>query len=63
MSSEGQYIRLETIGRKSGKTHTVLLRFITFGTQVVVFPDNNSRQDWVLNVRANSLVRVHAGGR
>ena len=63
MSSEGLFIRLETIGRKSGRSHTVLLRFITYGNQVVVFPDKNSRQDWLLNLKSDPRVRVHTGGR
>jgi deazaflavin-dependent oxidoreductase (nitroreductase family) len=63
MSTEGQFIRLETTGRKSGRSHTVLLRFVTMGDRLVVFPASNSRQDWVLNIRADPRVIVHSGGR
>lgn len=63
MSAEGEFIRLETIGRRTGRPHTVLLRFITFQNRVVVFPAPKSTQDWVLNVRSNPDVRVHARGR
>jgi deazaflavin-dependent oxidoreductase (nitroreductase family) len=63
MSSEGQFIRLETIGRRTGNPHTVLLRFVTYGNRVVVFPEINSKQDWVLNLKSNPKVRVHSGGR
>ncbi len=63
MSSEGSFIRLETIGRKTGLPHTVLLRFTTYGNHVIVFPDKNSKQDWLLNLKSDPRVRVHAGGR
>ena len=63
MSSVGQFIRLETRGRRTGKPHTVLLRYVTIGPDVVVFPDTNSKQDWVLNLQADSRVRVHAEGK
>ncbi len=63
MSTEDQCIRLETTGRRSGRSHTVLLRFVTFGNKLVVFQDNSSRQDWVLNLLANPSVRVHSRGR
>ncbi len=63
MSSEDQFIRLETVGRKSGRPHTVLLRFITFGNQLVVFADNSSKQDWVLNLKSDPKVRIHTRGK
>ncbi len=63
MSSQGQYIRLETTGRKTGKPHHVLLRFVTAEGRIVVFPENNSAQDWVLNLKSDPKVRVHNEGR
>ncbi len=63
MSSRGQYIRLETTGRKTGKPHSVLLRFVTVEGRIVVFPENSSAQDWVLNLKSNPEVRVHSEGR
>jgi deazaflavin-dependent oxidoreductase (nitroreductase family) len=59
--SQGQYIRLETIGRKTGRPHQVLVRFTTAGRQIAVFPQTNSRQDWILNIKTNPAVRVHSG--
>jgi len=58
----GQYLRLETRGRRTGQPHGVILRFVTIGNTVVVFPQNNSRQDWMMNVRASPSVRLHVGG-
>ncbi len=63
MSSQGQYIRLETTGRKTGKPHHVLLRFVTIEGRIVVFPQTKSIQDWVLNLKSNPKVRVHNEGR
>ncbi|HYC26771.1 MAG TPA: nitroreductase family deazaflavin-dependent oxidoreductase, partial [Nitrososphaerales archaeon] len=62
MSSNGEFIRLETIGRRTGRPHTVLLRFIAVDNRVVVFPGKGSVQDWVQNIRTDPHVRVHAGG-
>jgi len=63
MSSAGQYVRLETTGRRSGRPHDVLVRFITVGGRIVVFPQNEGRQDWVANVIQNPHVRVFSEGR
>ncbi|MDA4128720.1 MAG: nitroreductase/quinone reductase family protein [Thaumarchaeota archaeon] len=63
MSSQGEHIRLETKGRRSGKAHSVLLRFLTYDGGIVVFPVNDSRQDWVANILANPEVRVYGEGK
>ena len=63
LSSAGQYIRLETVGRKSGHPHDVLVRFITVGGSIVVFPQKDGRQDWVANIRANPSVKVFSEGK
>ncbi len=63
MSSSGQLVRLETVGRKTGDPHTVLLRYAIIGPNLIVFPEVRSRQDWVLNILTNPQVRVHAEGR
>ena len=61
--SEGQFLRLETVGRKTGKAHTVLLRFVTYDGKIIVFHAKNSTQDWLFNLMSNPKVRVHFGGR
>ena len=53
MSAQNQYIRLETIGRKSGRPHQVLLRYVSVGTKIVVFPNRSGVQGWFLNVQSN----------
>jgi deazaflavin-dependent oxidoreductase (nitroreductase family) len=58
-----QYLRLETTGRKTGNPHAVLLRFITFGSKIIVFPSNSGVQSWFLNVQKNSSVRVFYGNK
>ncbi len=59
MNRQSQYIRIETIGRKSGKPHQVLLRFITIRDKILVFPQNQGKQDWVSNLRANPMVKLY----
>ena len=63
MPSNGEYVRLETIGRRTNAPHHVLVRFITVGGKIVVFPQNQGRQDWVANIRKNPSVRVFGAGR
>ncbi|MGI0078734.1 MAG: methyltransferase domain-containing protein [Nitrososphaerales archaeon] len=55
---QNQYIRLETKGRKSGKPHQVLLRYVSVGTKIVVFPSKAGVQAWLLNVQSNSNGRL-----
>jgi deazaflavin-dependent oxidoreductase (nitroreductase family) len=59
LDRQTQYLRIETIGRKSGKRHHVLLRFITIGEKILVFPQNQGKQDWVSNLRANPKVKLY----
>jgi deazaflavin-dependent oxidoreductase (nitroreductase family) len=59
LSAHSQYLRIETIGRKSGKPRQVLLRFITIGNKILVFPQNQGQQDWVSNLRANPSVKLY----
>ncbi|PSN87148.1 hypothetical protein B9Q03_11055 [Candidatus Marsarchaeota G2 archaeon OSP_D] len=60
MWSRGQYIRVETIGRKTGRPHSVIVRYITLDGSIVVFPENSGKQDWVLNILKNPTVKVYS---
>jgi len=59
LPSNTQYLRLETVGRRSQKPHSVLVRFILNRGKVVVFPQNTGRQDWVENIKQNPSVRLY----
>jgi SAM-dependent methyltransferase len=59
LNRESQYIRIETIGRRTGKPHQVLLRFITIGAKIIVFPQNQDKQDWVSNLKTNPNVKLY----
>jgi deazaflavin-dependent oxidoreductase (nitroreductase family) len=59
LNRQNQYLRIETIGRKTGKPHYVLLRFITVGDKIMVFPQNQGKQDWVSNLRVNSKAKLY----
>ena len=63
MPSNGEYLRLETIGRRTNALHDVLVRFITVDGKIVVFPQNQGRQDWVANIKKNPRVAVFGAGR
>jgi deazaflavin-dependent oxidoreductase (nitroreductase family) len=63
LPSNGEYVRLETIGRRTNAPHDVLVRFMTIDGKIVVFPQNQGRQDWVANIRKNPRVRVFGAGR
>lgn len=61
MNGKGQYVRLETFGRKTGRSHSVIVRYLIFAGALVVFPQAGGKQDWVANLRANPKVRVYSG--
>ena len=61
--SSGEYIRLETVGRTSGRAHSVLVRFITIDGRIVIFPQSQGKQDWVANIRQTHKVNVYWAGR
>jgi SAM-dependent methyltransferase len=58
--SRGQIMRIETIGRRTGRPHSVLVRYITFDGKVVIFPDQSSKQDWVANIISNPRVKLYS---
>jgi SAM-dependent methyltransferase len=49
----GEYLRLRTIGRKTGNPHDVIVRYLTVDRKIIVFPQNTGRQDWVANLQSN----------
>lgn len=61
--SSGEYIRLETVGRVTGRNHSVLVRFITIDGKIVIFPQTQGKQDWVANIRQTPQVNVYWAGR
>lgn len=63
MPSIGEYLRMETIGRRTDTPHNVLVRFISIGGKLVIFPQNQGRQDWVANIKTNPKVNLFIAGR
>ena len=61
MSSTGQYVRLETAGRKTGRPHDVIVRYVMYGDKMVVFPMAGGRQDWVANLEYDPRITVYSG--
>jgi SAM-dependent methyltransferase len=49
----GEYLRLRTIGRRTGVPHDVIVRFLAVDGKVIVFPQSSGAQDWVANLRRN----------
>jgi deazaflavin-dependent oxidoreductase (nitroreductase family) len=62
LAEDGQYLRIETKGRKTGRPHDVLVRYVMYGGKLVVFPQNGTGQDWVKNIIADPTVRVFGRG-
>jgi deazaflavin-dependent oxidoreductase (nitroreductase family) len=58
-----QYVRLETIGRKTKKPHSVLVRYIEFDNKICIFPTFSKPKDWFLNILANQRVRLYYDGK
>ena len=63
MQDSDSYIRLETIGRKTGRPHQVIVRFVTYNGRVVVFAQKGAAPDWLLNIRSNQDVQLSGEGR
>ncbi|MDG7028758.1 MAG: nitroreductase family deazaflavin-dependent oxidoreductase, partial [Nitrososphaerota archaeon] len=61
MGPAGQYVRIETIGRRTGRLHSVIVRYVMYDGKMVVFPESEGHQDWVANLRGNPRVGVYAG--
>ncbi|MDG6958514.1 MAG: nitroreductase family deazaflavin-dependent oxidoreductase [Nitrososphaerota archaeon] len=61
MDPAGQYVRLETVGRRSGRLHSVIVRYVMYDGKLVVFPEKEGHQDWVANLKGNPSVGVYAG--
>jgi ubiquinone/menaquinone biosynthesis C-methylase UbiE len=57
--ASGQYLRLETKGRASGTPHQVIVRYISYNGNIIVFPLNSSEQDWVRNIESNPSVKLY----
>ncbi len=55
-------LRLTTIGRKSGKRHTVTVWFLV-DDEVIYLVTLRLRRDWPRNVRANGRVELDIGGK
>jgi len=55
----GQYLRLETIGRKTGRPHQVLVRYIADKDKIIAFPQNTGKQDWVKNIAEHPEIKIY----
>src|SRR5438094_1279457 len=60
MSSQGQYIRLETRGRKTGRPHVVEVRYTSVGGVFFAIA-GRSGSDWVRNAMASKSADVRLG--
>jgi len=60
--SPGGYVRLETIGRRSGALHQVIVRFVTVDGKIIIFAQKGNPPDWVRNILAHPEVRVLGEG-
>lgn len=52
---------LTTIGRRSGKQHTVEIWFALHDGRIYMLSGGGDRADWVKNLRKTSAVRVRIG--
>lgn len=54
---------LTTIGRRSGKRHTIEIWFALRDNTLYLLSGGGDSADWVRNLRKTSAVRVRVGGR
>lgn len=56
-----QFCYLETVGRVSGRPHTVEIWFAAAGETLYLLAGGGERTDWVRNLRHQPRVRVRVG--
>jgi deazaflavin-dependent oxidoreductase (nitroreductase family) len=54
----GEYLRLRTVGRRTGAPHDVIVRFLTMDGKIIIFPQNVGQQDWVANLQKNPTAEL-----
>lgn len=54
---------LTTIGRRSGRRHTIEIWFAEHDGRLYLLSGGQLRADWIKNIVANSAVQVRAGDR
>jgi deazaflavin-dependent oxidoreductase (nitroreductase family) len=55
------YCYVTTIGRRTGRPHTIEIWFVAHDGVIYVFSQNRDRADWVRNLEANPAVQVRIG--
>ena len=60
---EAKRVKVTTMGRRSGKKHTVPLWFVSKGPAGPAYIwHNKGKTDWVANIRARGVAEVDFGG-
>jgi deazaflavin-dependent oxidoreductase (nitroreductase family) len=58
-----QVIHLTTVGRVSGRPHTIEIWFAQHGSTLYMLSGGAQRSDWVRNLSRTPTAKVRAGGR
>jgi deazaflavin-dependent oxidoreductase (nitroreductase family) len=61
VAGQEPYCYLETVGRVSGRPHTVEMWFAADGATLYLLPGGGDRADWVKNLGKQPRVRVRVG--
>ena len=56
-----QLCRLTTIGRRSGRSHTIEIWFAEHGGRLYLLSGGQLRSDWIKNLVANPAVQLRVG--
>ena len=56
-----EYCYLTTIGRRTGRPHTIEIWFAVSGGAIYLMSGNRDRSDWVRNLAKNPRVQVQLG--
>ncbi len=59
--SAEQYCYLTTVGRVSGRAHTIEIWFALSGARLFMLSGNRDRSDWVRNARKHPRVTIRIG--
>jgi deazaflavin-dependent oxidoreductase (nitroreductase family) len=61
VTSDGPYLYLTTIGRRSGTPHEIEIWFTQLADRYYVIAEHGEKAQWVRNLMRNARVRVRVG--
>ena len=61
--ADARTLKITTLGRQTGKPHTVTIWFVIYSGEIYVSTDDLRLRDWTRNLLANPVVSVEVAGQ